>query len=71
MDYLEIPLDINEAGHRFEIMIDELLAFINYMKKGDKIHLIHTEVPWQLQGKGLAAALVEKPLRYIEDIIIN
>jgi predicted GNAT family acetyltransferase len=67
MDYSDIVLINNEAIHNFELFVDGARAFIDYKQKGDKIYLIHTEVPPALQGKGVAAAIVEKTFRYMED----
>jgi predicted GNAT family acetyltransferase len=67
MKYHEIPLTNNEAEHNFEMIVDGKRSFIDYMRKGDKIYLIHTEVPQELEGKGVAPEMVEKALQYIED----
>ena len=67
MKYQEIPLTNNEAAHNFEMIVDGKRSFIDYMRKGEKIYLIHTEVPQELEGKGIAAEMVERTLQYIED----
>jgi uncharacterized protein len=66
-NYEEIPLIDNEAGHQFELSVDGHLAFLAYLKRDHKVYLVHTEVPVALEGKGVAAALVEKTLKYLED----
>ncbi|MFC0518141.1 GNAT family N-acetyltransferase [Mucilaginibacter angelicae] len=66
MKYEEIPLVNNEAIHNFELTVEGHRAFIDYKKKDDKIYLIHTEVPVELEGKGVASAIVEKAFDYIE-----
>jgi predicted GNAT family acetyltransferase len=66
MKYQDIPLINNEALHNFELIIDGKRSFIDYKQKGDKIYLIHTEVPEELEGMGVAAAIVEKAFNYIE-----
>ena len=65
-DYLDIPLIKNEAKHQFEISIDEHKALIVYREKDNIITLIHTEVEPELEGKGVATAVIEKTLDYIE-----
>ncbi|SEP20626.1 GNAT family N-acetyltransferase [Mucilaginibacter sp. OK283] len=67
MKYQDIPLINNEAMHNFELIVDGNRAFIDYKLKGDKIYLIHTEVPVEMEGNGVAAALVEKAFNYIEE----
>jgi len=66
MSYENISLINNEAVHNFEMFIEGHRAFIDYKLKGDKIYLIHTEVPEALGGKGIAAIIVTKTLEYIE-----
>lgn len=66
MSYEDLPLVNNEAIHNFELHIDGRHALIDYRLKGDKIYLVHTEVPAELEGRGIAAAIVTKALEYIE-----
>jgi predicted GNAT family acetyltransferase len=66
MNYPDIKLVNNEAIHNFELVVDGHRAFIDYKIKDNKIYLIHTEVPQELEGKGVAEAMVEKALTYIE-----
>lgn len=67
MKYEEIPLIYNENDSRFEFTVDNSLSLIDFKKKGGTMHLVHTEVPEELEGKGVAAAMVEKTLKYMEE----
>ena len=64
-----IPLQVikNESTSRFELDVDGFIAFIDYKQDADIIKLIHTEVPEELGGRGVASALVEKTLVYLEE----
>lgn len=66
-EFLAIPVVKNEANHRFELTIDGYTAFIDYREKDSNITLIHTESPEELAGRGVATALIEKALQYIEE----
>jgi hypothetical protein len=57
----------NEAAHSFELIIEGQRSFVDYKIKGNRIYLIHTEVPQELQGQGIAGLLVEKVFNYIEE----
>lgn len=65
-EFLKIPLVKNEEKKRFEINVDGYIAFVNYLEKNTQIALVHTEVPEILGGRGVASALVEKTLHYID-----
>ena len=67
MNYQDIGLTNNEAIHNFELIVEGQRSFIDYKTRDNKIYLVHTEVPHELQGKGVAEALVEKTFNYIEE----
>lgn len=58
----------NTGEGRFELEVDEGLAFMNYrvLTQGE-LGLIHTEVPEELSGRGIGSALVEGALRVARD----
>src|SRR3954452_9817344 len=49
----------NPSKSRFEIVVDGHLAHLDYERHGWQLVLIHTEVPEELGGQGLGAALVK------------
>jgi hypothetical protein len=61
-------LDIrhNEAANRFEAIVDGLLCRTDYRRVDGVLHLVHTEVPPALEGRGIAAALVKAALAYAQ-----
>ena len=64
---MEYDLIDNEERKQYEIHIDNYIPRIEYIKaKGDKIFLTHTEVPRQLEGKGIGNALVKHVLEDIK-----
>lgn len=65
--FVSIPLIKNDSKKRFEINVDGHFAFINFGETGHQIALVHTEVEPELEGTGVAAAVVEKTLHWIED----
>jgi predicted GNAT family acetyltransferase len=67
MKYEEIALIDNKEQHNFELWVDGRRSFIDYKRHGSRVYLLHTEVPKELEGNGVAAALVEKTLRYLEE----
>ncbi len=48
----------NPATSRFEMASGDAVAFVEYMRAGDRIVLIHTEVPEALSGRGVGSKLV-------------
>lgn len=49
----------NEQQSRFETTIDGKTAFSAYNRDGDTLTFTHTEVPPELEGKGIAGAIVK------------
>jgi len=48
----------NAASQRFESKVDGLLCRCDYRMHGNTMMLVHTEVPPQLEGRGIASLLV-------------
>jgi len=67
MPYTNLPLVHDKDNHAFEIFVEGHRAFIDYKLHNDKMFLIHTEVPVELEGQGVAPALVEKVFKYLEE----
>jgi len=52
----------NPARHRYEMLVDGQTAFVTYELRGDRIALLHTEVPEALSGRGVASTLARLAL---------
>ena len=52
----------NPTDHRFELAIDGQLAELVYRLEGDRLVLVHTGVPDELEGRGLGGQLVRAAL---------
>jgi len=48
----------NTERHRFELDADGHVAFSNYKRDGGTITIMHTEVPKELNGRGIGSTLV-------------
>ncbi|HEY2376853.1 MAG TPA: GNAT family N-acetyltransferase [Gemmatimonadaceae bacterium] len=58
----QIAVVDNPEASQFEAHINGYVAFVSYIKHGDTIILVHTEVPKELQGRGLANVLARAVL---------
>jgi len=52
----------NREASRFEILVDDQVAFLEYERGPGMITLVHTEVPQHLRGQGLAGMLAKSAL---------
>lgn len=57
----------NVEKNRFEVLQDNLVAFVTYKLHKDKIGFLHTEVPRELGGKGIGRFLVKNVLEYAKN----
>lgn len=59
-------LDIvhNAAASRFEARVEGWLCRCDYVLVDDVMHIVHTEVAPALEGRGIAAALVQATLAH-------
>ena len=58
----EIRVVDNPDANQFEAHVDGHVALVSYIKRGDTIVFTHTEVPRELQGRGLASVLAKAVL---------
>lgn len=54
----------NGEKQRFELELDKKIAFIDYQLAGETITMLHTEVPHELEGKGIGSMIASKALDY-------
>jgi uncharacterized protein len=52
----------NTGASRFELRADGWLAELVYRIRGDRLVLVHTEVPVELEGRGIGGRLVTAAL---------
>ena len=48
----------NEEASRFELTVDGHRAELFYKRRGNRLVLVHTGVPDELEGRGIGGALV-------------
>jgi uncharacterized protein len=63
----DTPLVHNEAAQRFEMHMNGLVPFMEYSRTGNMLIIAHTEVPAELEGRGIGKMLAEKTFAYIEE----
>lgn len=57
----------NKERNQYEFHVGEHIPRIEYIRtKNDDIYLTHTEVPIELEGKGIGSSLVKKALEDIK-----
>jgi hypothetical protein len=52
----------NQQLHRFELDVDGHIAFSEYQRVDNTITFMHTEVPKELEGRGIGSTLVRGAL---------
>lgn len=65
-EYTDIPLTVNEAAKQLELLVDGHVSKISYDVEGDKVYLASAVVPPELRNRGIAAAMTEKALHWVE-----
>jgi predicted GNAT family acetyltransferase len=56
------PVIDDIAREQFALSTDGTTATLEYKLRGDRLHLLHTEVPQAFRGQGVGARLVEAAL---------
>lgn len=54
----------NVVAAQFEVQQDDQLAVLQYDRSGERLLLLHTEVPRAIAGHGIGGALVQAALDY-------
>lgn len=62
---MEIDVKDNPVQNRFEATIEGHTAKIEYKMQPGEISVLHTEVPKELEGRGVASAMTKSALEYI------
>lgn len=62
---MEIDVTDNLEKHRFESTIEGHTAFIDYKLRPGVIKVLHTEVPKELEGRGVASTMTKYVLEHI------
>lgn len=57
-----LTIENNETAQRWEAHVDQHVAMAEYRRRGDTIFFIHTEVPREVEGQGVASQLVKAAL---------
>jgi predicted GNAT family acetyltransferase len=57
----------NERQEQFQAAVAGEIAYMEYRLKDDMIVLMHTDVPEQLSGKGIATSLAAFAFRYAKE----
>ncbi len=60
----ELAVRHNLERHRFEAGSGETPALLNYRVLGNVVEIVHTEVPPEYQGRGLAGKLATAALEW-------
>jgi predicted GNAT family acetyltransferase len=58
----EVEVVDNPSDARFEAVVEGHLAELTYRREGDRLVLLHTGVPEEVEGRGLGGTLVRAAL---------
>lgn len=64
IDINQVAVRNNPETHRFETTVNGYEAFNEYQIRGDRILFLHTEVPDEIGGNGIAAKIAQTALDY-------
>lgn len=64
---MEYKVIHNEAKSRFETEVEGRTALVDYRRRDNVYVVTHTEVPTELEGRGIAAALTKALLEYVRE----
>ncbi len=66
-DLTQLTLHNNEDESRFEARLGDHLGKIDYRRQANRLALLHTEVPKELEGNGIAGRLAKYAFTYARE----
>lgn len=57
----------NIEKRRYEMVVGDHTAFVDYLKAKNGIYLTHTEVPKEIEGQGVGSQLVSEVLKALKE----
>ena len=67
MNHTAITVIHNEKAHRFEVLLENQIAVLDYTRRGNDMYFTHTGVPPAFEAQGIAAALTKRGLDFARD----
>lgn len=64
IDPNQLEVSNNPEEKRFEVLLDDKIAMVEYMIAGQNIIFTHTEVPPEFEGLGIAGKMAYVALEY-------
>ena len=64
MSQADAPITLNQAERRFELCIDDHMAYLDFERLPAGIACLHTIVPQALEGRGVGSRLVKHVMDY-------
>jgi len=71
MSSTNVKLIHNRNENRFEKKIDGFVAYIEYLRKEDRLYLTHTIVPQEIGNRGVGTTLIRETLEEIEKLYLK
>lgn len=59
------------SRHRFETVVENHVAYVEYEIGESTLNIIHTVVPKEIGGRGIASALVEVTYKYGDSVNLH
>ena len=63
----ELDIQHHPEQGRFEAIVEGLRCEVDYRLSAGTMHITHTGVPRQLEGRGIAAAMVQRALSWARE----
>ncbi len=64
---MEATVQQEKPNHRFVVNLEGATALLLYKEEGDTIYFVHTEVPPEMEGKGIGGQLAKAGLNYARE----